>query len=242
MKTFKKVCVILLLSFATFCVIFVPHFIHIKREENLLNETYYLYYYAANRPKLTSGQVARLYRNREISIGFSSMDTIGDNSDNLRNNILELIEQLFLKDETLCDPIKEVLTNGYASYSRNSSLIKVDNQPVALNFVNYGTRKENAYFEMLYEEKTKTVIGFSCDIMEKTFESIQDIDLYIEKIEKSINNYYEQQLNLSINEYFFIVDVPLVLEDEEMNYRANIYMGCGLIQQGDESKEIAIDS
>ena len=235
MKAFKNVCVILLLSFATCCVVFLPHFIHTKSEENLLNETYYLYYHsAANRPNLSSGQVARLYHNREINIGFGSMDTVGDNNSNLRKDVLALIEQLFSKDETVCNSIKETFTNGSASYSRNSSLIKVDNQPVALNFVNYGTKKDNAHFEILYEEKTKTVIGFSCGIIEKAFESIKDFDLYMEEMVKSISNYYENQLHLSRDEYYFVVDFPLLYGDEEMGYCASINLICGIIQQGDE--------
>ncbi|MBR3715511.1 MAG: hypothetical protein IKM18_06360 [Clostridia bacterium] len=67
----------------------------------------------------------------------------------------------FVARETLT--IIAILEENALRYFR-SSLILVDNQPTALNFVNCGAKRNDGVFDVLYEENTKIIIGFSVDL------------------------------------------------------------------------------
>lgn len=233
MKTLKSISIFFLLIVLTCGVVFIPQIISGQKEENILNEVIHRNYSAGNRPRLTSEQVARLYYNREITIGYNSLPLSSENSDTetIRTDILYLIALLFGEDETVCEPIKAILTSSETGYSRNSSLIKIDNQPTALNFVTGSTKRENGFFEIRYEEKTKTVINLICDDFVQEFENTKEMDLYLKKVSSMINDYYEKQLHLSKDEYYCFVDMPIVTEKSPNSYIASILIICGLIQQ-----------
>lgn len=236
MKTLKSISIFFLLIVLTCGVVFVPQIISGQKEEHILNEVFHRNYSTGNRPKLTNEQVARLYYNREITIGYNSLPLSSENSDTetIRADILDLIELLFGEDETVCEPIKAIITDDKTVYSRNSSLIKIDNQPTALNFVTGVIKKENGIFEILYEEKTKAVINIICDDFVQEFENTKEMDLYLEKVSSMINDYYEKQLYFSKDEYYCIVDMPIVTEKSPNSYIASIHISCGLMQQDDK--------
>lgn len=232
MKKLMNISIIILLTVLTCCIIFVPKLISGQGEDDLLNEVVYRSYRAGNRPKLTSEQVARLYCNHEISIGYDLLPVMGENcdTDTIRKDVTDLAGMLFGDDETVYGPIKEILKNGDISYLRNSSLVKIDNQPIALNFVNCSIKKENAFFEILYEEKTKTVIRIIYDNSEKNFNKAEYMNLYLEKEQSMISEYYEKQLHLSKDEYYFFA-IPT---ETETYYNGNIYISYGLMQYGEK--------
>lgn len=236
MKTLKSISIFFLLIVLTCGVVFVPQIISGQKEEHILNEVFHRNYSTGNRPKLTNEQVARLYYNREITIGYNSLPLSSENSDTetIRADILDLIELLFGEDETVCEPIKAIITDDETVYSRNSSLIKIDNQPTALNFVTGVIKKENGIFEILYEEKTKAVINIIYDDFVQEFENTKEMDLYLEKVSSMINDYYEKQLYFSKDEYYCIVDMPIVTEKSPNSYIASIHISCGLMQQDDK--------
>lgn len=236
MKTLKSISIFFLLIVLTCGVVFVPQIISGQKEEHILNEVFHRNYSTGNRPKLTNEQVARLYYNREITIGYNSLPLSSENSDTetIRADILDLIELLFGEDETVCEPIKAIITDDKTVYSRNSSLIKIDNQPTALNFVTGVIKKENGIFEILYEEKTKAVINIIYDDFVQEFENTKEMDLYLEKVSSMINDYYEKQLYFSKDEYYCIVDMPIVTEKSPNSYIASIHISCGLMQQDDK--------
>ncbi len=89
------------------------------------------------------------------------------------------------------------LACGSINCYRNSTLIKIDSQPTALNFVNYSVKNDASNFMIIYEEKTKTIIRLTCDIFEPEFEAISDTIVLM------IKNYFEEQLGLISGEYFF---------------------------------------
>lgn len=236
MKTLKSISILFLLIVLTCGAVFVPQIISGQKEEHILNEVFHRNYSAGNRPKLTNEQVARLYYNREITIGYNSLplSSENNNTETIREDILDLIELLFGEDETVCEPIKAIITSSETGYSRNSSLIKIDNQPTALNFVAGSTKRENSITEILYEEKTKTVIKLTCDDFVQEFENIKEMDIYHEKVSSMINDYYEKQLHFSKDGYFCFVEMPIVKEKSPNSYIASIRISCGLMQQDDK--------
>ncbi len=233
MKILKSISIFFLLLALTCSVVFLPHFISRQREEDILDETIHRNYYASNRPKLTSEQVARLYFNREIAIEYNAYPINIQNIDSVRQNITELLQMLLQDEETTQGPIKDILTDSNINYSRSSNLVKIENQPTALNFVSYNINKENMFLDILYEEKTKTIINFSC-FFEKEFETTKDIDLYVQKILPMIDNYYGKQLYFSQYEYYFTIDFPMITEKEENTLLSTVYINCGLKQLYDK--------
>ena len=234
MKTLKSISIFFLLIVLTCGVVFMPQIISGQKEDNILNEVIHLNYTVGNRPKLTSEQVALLYFNREVGAGYNSSVQVNDQSYASQVNLSEFVELLFGKDETICTPIKELLTSSTMGFcSRNSSLVKIDNQPTALNFIECG-RKSDPYFNIKYEEKTKTIINFDCGDFLMEFENIEDSQAYLEKTSLLITDYYENQLNISEKQYYCNVQIPEVTEKNTNQYIAIIQINCGLIQEDDK--------
>lgn len=234
MRILKNISIFFLLIVLTFGVVFMPPIISGQKEENIMNEVIQLNYSVGNRPKLTSEQVALLYFNREVGAGYNSSVQVNDQSYTSKVNLSELVELLFGKDETICTPIKELVTSSIMGFcSRNSSLVKIDNQPTALNIIECG-RKADPYFYIRYEEKTKTIISFDCEDFLMEFENVEEAQTYLEKITSLITDYYENQLNMSKDEYYCIVEIPIITEKAPNLYIASIHIGCGLIQNGDK--------
>ena len=96
------------------------------------------------------------------------------------------------------------------------------------------TKKENSTTEILYEEKTKTVINLMCDVFVQEFEDIKEMDLYHEKVSSMINDYYEKQLHFSKDEFYCFVEMPIVTNKFSDSYIASIHISCGVMQQDDK--------
>lgn len=236
MKTLKKISILALLVILTLGVVFVPRLISGQRENNILNKTVYRNYKAANRPKLTSEEVARYYCNGEIGIIDNPLSVNNDNSDveTVRADVIDLIEMLFGEGDFVYDFFKENMANGNISYWRNSSLVKINNQPIALKFVNCGIKRENVVFEIHYEEKTKTIVNVITYVHINIFNNIEDMEYYTENVNMRINSYFDEQLCLSSDEYSTSVKYPLATEVEENKQGEYIIIQGKLVQLGEK--------
>ena len=237
MKILKNISIFFLLIALTCCVVFGPQLISRQNEEKLLNEVVYRSYSTGSRPKPTGEQVARLYYNREISIEYNSSPITSENSDveTIRETVTGLVETMFGEDEAVYNSLKGFLADGSISYSRSSCLIKIDSQPVALNFVSYSAINGDSFFEILYEEKTKTVVRLSCDAVAEESEDTEDVNLYCEKAAGMMKNYFEKQLGLDSGQYLFTVDL---LENGQGEPSVNIVLGCGIMQFEDSADSV----
>ena len=223
MMKWKNIGFLFLLIVLTVGVVCVPPLISEQREEHLLNEIVYRDYNASQRPKLTSEQVARLYYNRQIDIKYNSLQNNND-TEKIQKDVVYLSEFLFNKEPAMCESINTILEGKALSYSRSSSLILVDNQPTALNFVSCVVKENDVVFEIIYEEKTKTIIGFTIDSLDNTFHSNEEMELYAANIESLINRYFEERLHLSQDEY-----------DCSVEFSANSAIRCGILQLNEKA-------
>ena len=226
MRNLKNISILLLLIILTVGVVFIPQFISGQREEKLLNEIVYRDYNAGYRPKLTDKEVARLYHDRKIDINLHLLQgsTADNDAEKIQEDVVYLTELLFSKETAMCEPIGAILENNALSCFRSSSLILVDNQPTALNFVSCGVKGNDVVFEILYEEKTKTIIGFLVDSPDHTFNSNEEMDLHVAMIESLINSYFEEQLHLNRDEYYCSVE-----------FSANSAIRCGILQLNEKA-------
>lgn len=241
MKAFENICIIFLLIILTLCIVFIPPVLSGQREESVVNKIINLDFSVGSRPKLTSEHIARLYRNLEIGVGFNSA-YISDESvdtEKIREDISELIDMLFEENRAIKDFVKNLFSESELNYYRNSSLIKINNQPTAINFVSCGTKNEKGYIEIDYEEKTKTIVQFSCYGFDEMLADFKDAGLYLNDTSPMDNSYYENQLNLSDEEYYFILSIVPVDADSEDNRIARFFIDCGINRQGDKVKEEA---
>ncbi len=243
MNRIKKIIIFLLLVILTCCVVFIPQLISEQNEGKLLNKTEYRNYNAGNREKVTSEQVARLYHNQEISIDYNMSPINAKNSDvsAIQENVEYLVEFTFGKDKVIYNHIKKMLTDSSVDYSRNSNLIKIDNHPIALNFIVVDIKKDSAVLEILYEEKTKTIMRFSYDTLEKNFNDEKGFKLFLEKLSLNIKDYYENQLKLNEKEYYFKAEYPSS-EINNKDKRLDIfYIEFGILQS-DVNEDKHLDS
>ena len=223
MMKWKNIGFLFLLIVLTVGVFCVPPLISEQREEHLLNEIVYRDYNASQRPKLTSEQVARLYYNRQIDIKYNSLQNNND-TEKIQKDVVYLSEFLFNKEPAMCESINTILEDKALSYSRSSSLILVDNQPTALNFVSCVVKGNDVVFEIVYEEKTNTIISFWVDSPENPFHSDEEMDSYGASLESLINSYFEEQLHLSRDEY-----------DCSVTFSTNFAIRCGILQLNEKA-------
>lgn len=106
-------------------------------------------------------------------------------------------------------------------------------QPMALDFVTCSSIRNDIYFEIIYEEKTKTIIKVLFKDLEVTSENTKDMNLYIAKVDSMINNYFEKQLYLNKDKYYVAVHIPVETEKVENGFMANIFISCGLRKDDD---------
>lgn len=241
MNTWKHILAFLLLAVLTWGVIFVPQALSGQMEDNFLNTTDYRQYSAGSRPKLTSEQVARLYYNREFGSDFQFSPVVGDTNgtDEIRKTVVELVELLFGGDETAHRTVMELLTgDSTVGYSRSSTLVKIGNQPTALNFVTCCVGgKEGNYFEIFYEEKTKTVIRFLFYPLELVSENPDESILYAETLTAALESYFENRLNFGKGEYFLSELIPEVEYVGDKKWRVRLGIVCELLQFNEKGFE-----
>lgn len=206
MNKVKKISVFLLLLIMTVCIVFLPQFMSGQNEENLLNKKIYWDYNMRDSTKITSEQVAELYYNREINIAtynFISLDEGNYDASLMKEKSLALFETVFESNEPICEHIKMIITNGSPQYSQSSTLIKIDNQPIALNFIDVVITSSDGTFGFVYEEKTKTLISLSCVSLSHYLNYQYDNISFINSLKSAVKDYYEIQLGIDTSKYYY---------------------------------------
>ena len=219
MNKVKKISVFLLLLIMTVCIVFLPQFMSGQNEENLLNKKIYWDYNVRDSTKITSEQVAELYYNREINIvtyNFISLNEGNYDASLMKEKSLALFEIVFESNESICEHIKMIITNGSPQYSQSSTLTKIDNQPIALNFIDVVITSSDGTFEFVYEEKTKTLISLSCVSLSYYLNYQYDNISFINSLKSAVKDYYEGQLGIDTNEYYYSNE--LVQKDDMKEY------------------------
>ena len=205
MNKLKKIGIFVLLIILTVCIVFLPQLMSEQNEEKLLKQKIYWDYNIRGGTKITSNQVAELYYNREIRIGTYndvSLDTENYEPSLIQEKSFELFETVFENNEPICEHIKMMIINGTLHYSQSRTLIKLDNQPIALNFIDVVITSSDGTFEFVYEEKTKTLISLSCVSLSYYLNYEQEDTSLIASLELAVKSYYENQLQLGANEYY----------------------------------------
>lgn len=245
MSKFKPFLLFLLLAAITVCVIFLPQFLSDKKEESLLGKTDYGNYNTENRGKITSNQVALLVYNRGIDIGTYNPihleDISGESS--LKEDSEKLFEIVFQGDEGLQADMKSLLQNDKISYSRSSVLTMIDNQPIALSFIEVGIKGETGVVSYIYEEKTKALIYFSYSAESKPIESEADGEIFWGRLLLCMNEYYKEQLKLDSNQFYYSGEILEIVKNEmpesdNERFLMNCFADFGISRrESDEFKE-----
>ncbi len=240
MRIIKYTLTVFVLITITVGIISVPRFINNHKQEALLNETFHRNYYEGSRSKLTSEQVALLYYNEEVLLRFNSLPSIVKNTDMMRGKVTEVLKLLFSENESVLKSLTEALSYDEVIYDRNNILIKHNGQPTALNFVSYTIYGADAFFDIVYEEKTKTIIRISFRLSRIRFSSDEDIESSVSRITSTISRYYEQQLNLN-KDCFVIQSHPVVMYQEDKFYLTNFSFDCKLKQKSDNTSDVEFE-
>ena len=187
----KNLSVILLIFAVTAVVVFVPLGINAFNSDSLINKTDYWQYDTSNVSTITSQQVAGLYYTNQLIGGtYCNISSDAENTEfeNIKNNVSSLLKSVFPNEE-VC-----LADEGIYSCTKQSILTVVNSSPVAFNLVNFNYRHNSGYIEIVYEEKTLTLISVSC---ESTDLSADDI----ENITNQLADYYKA-LGLNETQYF----------------------------------------
>lgn len=209
MNKVKKISVFLLLLIMTVCIVFLPQLLNEQNEERLLNKKIHWDYNMRNTTKITSNQVAELYYNREIGIGVYndvSLDIENYEPSLIQEKSFELFETVFENNEPICEHIKMMIINGTLHYSQSSTLIKLDNQPIALNFIDVVITNTDSILEFVYEEKTRTLISLSCISLSYYMNYQYDNILFMDSLKSVVKDYYESQLGIDTSKYYYLTE------------------------------------
>ena len=234
MNKLKIIGIFVILIILTVCIVFLPQLMSEQNEEKLLGKKLYWNYNVHDGTKMTSNQVAELYYNREVRISvYNDVSLDIDNYDPslMQQKSFELFETVFKNDKSICEHIKKIVSNGTPHYSQSSTLIKIDNQPIALNFIDVVMTSSDDTFEFIYEEKTKTLISFSCVSLSYYLNYEQKDTSLIASLELAVKNYYENQLQLGTNEYY------CSNESIDKDAMKEYYIEFGILQCPTDTKE-----
>ena len=209
MNKLKKIGIFVLLIILTVCIVFLPQLMSEQNEEKLLNQKIYWDYNIRGGTKITSNQVAELYYNREIRIGTYndvSLDTENHDPSLMQEKSFELFETVFENNEPICEHIKMIISDGIANYSQNSTLVKIDNQPTALNFIDVVITNTDSVLEFVYEEKTRTLISLSCISLSYYMNYQYDNILFMDSLKSVVKDYYESQWGIDTSKYYYLTE------------------------------------
>lgn len=234
MNKLKIIGIFVILIILTVCIVFLPQLMSEQNEEKLLGKKLYWNYNVHDGTKMTSNQVAELYYNREVGISvYNDVSLDIDNYDPslMQQKSFELFETVFKNDKPICEHIKKIVSNGTPHYSQSSTLIKIDNQPIALNFIDVVITSSDDTFEYVYEEKTKTLISLSSVSLSYYLNYQYDNISFINSLKSAIEDYYESQLGINTSEYYYTNE--LVQKDDMKEY----YIEFGILQCPTDTKE-----
>lgn len=234
MNKLKIIGIFVILIILTVCIVFLPQLMSEQNEEKLLGKKLYWNYNVHDGTKMTSNQVAELYYNREVGISvYNDVSLDIDNYDPslMQQKSFELFETVFKNDKPICEHIKKIVSNGTPHYSQSSTLIKIDNQPIALNFIDVVITSSNDTFEYVYEEKTKTLISLSSVSLSYYLNYQYDNTSFINSLKSAIEDYYESQLGINTSEYYYSNES--VQKDDMKEY----YIEFGILQCPTDTKE-----
>lgn len=234
MNKLKIIGIFVILIILTVCIVFLPQLMSEQNEEKLLGKKLYWNYNVHDGTKMTSNQVAELYYNREVGISvYNDVSLDIDNYDPslMQQKSFELFETVFKNDKSICEHIKKIVSNGTPHYSQSSTLIKIDNQPIALNFIDVVIQSSDDAFEYVYEEKTKTLISLSSVSLSYYLNYQYDNTSFINSLKSAIEDYYESQLGLNTSEYYYLNES--VQKDDMKDY----YIEFGILQCPTDTKE-----
>lgn len=241
MRNKKTIGIILLLIVLTAAVVFVPQLISERRETKRIDEVTYRNYYASERAVFTSEQVARLYYDRQIETNnnLRMVNNKSDDAELIRREVTGLLDQMFGKGTDLSDPFNTRIEQSESSLScyRNSCLILVENHPMALNFVNCCIKENDFVFEIIYEEKTNTLLGFTVETVTIQFRNSEEREQYSTKVEKQMQELFEDGLGLGPEEYYCSVDLSETSEGQDGGCSANAVIRCGILKVDEKGEE-----
>ncbi len=200
MKTAKTIIIVFLLVALTCSVVFVPQFLSGQNEKDALDTVTKRSYSAGERTEITSEQVARLYYNNEV--------VTNETTDTSKISVDDILDAVFSEDETIYKPMKAIIDNGDVSYTRENIIVNIDNQPTTLSFVDCYVDGSYGCCEVVFEEKTNTLISISFSFVMDNFGYIGTVDNYIEEVKSMMTNYYETQLKMGEDEYYYNTVTP----------------------------------
>ena len=238
MNLLKRACLVFLLIDLTLCIIFIPQLFNGQTEESLLNKTVVRSYTSGTRARLSGEQVARLYYNCEINVGYNMLPIrIGDEDHtSVIEDAIETLRLVFGAEKGEYAVMENLIDKSSISLYRNSIIVKIDDQPTALNFIMLECRKDDSYIEMVYEAKTKTLVRLSCSFLEKQFDADKDITGFQKSLESLSNRYYNDVLLMRDEEHYEFFVIYYICEKEESVF-LDAAFSCGLCQMSSDPVE-----
>ncbi len=232
----KTIGIIFLLIVLTMAVVLAPQLISEGRKAKRIDEVTYRDYKASERAQVTGDEVARLYYDRQIDTesNLRIIDGKTDDAELVREEILSQMDLLVGKGPELSEPLVARIAESDMSGYRGSCLILVDNHPMALNFVDCCIKENDLVFEITYEEKTKTLLGFAVDASAVQFRSTEEKEQYSTKVVPQIQAFFEDGLNLGPNEYYCFVETS---EEAGTGDPAHVVIRCGILHEDEKEAE-----
>ena len=192
MLRLKNILVLVLLFLLTAVIIIMPIFFNSLGFEYSYNKKAFWDYSAQTNSTLTSEQVIDFYNNSFQSGNFNVAGNYDDET--MKTNTLELLDLVFKDNAEICEHMKKSVKNGTKRFSQEYYLDSVDNSPNILSTISVVLYGEDEYIEFTYESKTKILISFSYDKMNK--------GVNITELQNALSRYYKNKLKLSDNQFF----------------------------------------
>ena len=204
----KSVAIILLLLFLTTVIVFMPYFISKDIDSQRLSNTSRWNYSAQNAVKITDKDVALLYYNGKIDADvyknferpvFGENEGINDTNYSIKKEINALFDKVFVNNETIGSCMKEMFENSNICFSQTEVLTMIDERPVVLNVICVIAEAVHGTMEIIYEQKSNTMIGFN---YYSVFPLDETNSIKSNELVEAVSQYYTSWLELNNRQFF----------------------------------------
>lgn len=207
MKMLKKACIFCLLIVLTVTTVLLPRAAAERSEKALLSKKTYWNYSGRAGVELDSAKVAELFYNSDTStVIYHSNDYDSQSAQGLklRESTEALFDKVFKNDSYVCEYMKKLLSDRELYYIQNKLMTAFNGRSVILDIIEVQTKSGNSDILLSFEEKTKTLISFSCATKRDT--ESYDSSFSLKGLEQAIEDYYANQLKLPAERYFYQSD------------------------------------
>ena len=158
----KKFISVILVTAVTLAVVLLPLGINAIKSASLTKKSEYWQYDGATDSRITSEQVLSLYCNSQLDFGEYRELQISECGGKSTADLGVIFPRIFTSEHQLYKDVLSLTNENIVSIEGQSILTSSDSSPTVLNFIDISYTLNDYTVQLVYEQKTLTLLSFYC--------------------------------------------------------------------------------